>query len=142
MEKINWFPGHMTKALRAMQEEVRNIDAIIYVLDARAPFACLNPAFINILGAKPILYILNKIDMADKNKIKSIKQDFVSENTDVLELNSTASGALKSVSAILNRLCNKQIDRFKKEALIILLEQWLLAFQTQENLLWSTIFAG
>lgn len=115
MEKINWFPGHMTKALRLMQEEASNVDAIIYVLDARAPFACLNPAFATILGNKPILFILNKIDMADNKKIKNIKTSFISENTDVLELNSTASGAIKSVTSILNKLCKKQIDKFRSK---------------------------
>lgn len=115
--KINWFPGHMTKALRMMQEEVKGIDAIIYVLDARAPLACVNPAFVNVVGSKPILYILNKIDLADKAKIQAIKSRFLSESSDVIEMNSTASGALKLVTNSLNKLCEKQIEHFKNKGI-------------------------
>ena len=67
---INWFPGHMAKALRTMQAEIKNIDCVIYVLDSRVPVACLNPEFDKVIKDKPILLVLNKIDMADKNKSK------------------------------------------------------------------------
>ena len=66
MAKINWFPGHMTKALREMAEEVKNVDMVIYVLDARAPKSSLNPEFVTIIGTKPILYVLNKADLVEK----------------------------------------------------------------------------
>ena len=49
---INWFPGHMTKALRTMQAEVKNVDCVVYVLDARAPLACLNPEFDKIIAGR------------------------------------------------------------------------------------------
>ncbi len=113
MEKINWFPGHMTKALRMMQEEVKNVDAIIYVLDARTPLSCVNPAFVDIVGGKPILFIFNKIDLADIAKVKELKKRFKFANSDILDLNSTASGALKSVTNSLNKLCQAQINKFK-----------------------------
>ena len=58
---IQWFPGHMTKALRMMEKEIKVVDAIIYVLDARAPFSCVNPKLNNLVEGKPIIYILNKI---------------------------------------------------------------------------------
>lgn len=115
MAKINWFPGHMAKALRMMQEEVKNIDAIIYVLDARAPLACINPSFIRIIEDKPVLFILNKIDLADNTKIKELKNEILTKNSDILELNSTASGALKAITNSLNKLCEKQIERFKNK---------------------------
>ena len=52
---INWFPGHMTKALRTMQKEIKNIDCVVYVVDARAPFACLNPEFDKLIAGKATL---------------------------------------------------------------------------------------
>lgn len=115
MEKINWFPGHMKKALRMMEQEVKSIDSVIYVLDSRAPFACLNPEFVRIVGNKPILYVLNKIDMADIEKIKQLKRNFPGENCLVMELNSTASGALKKVEIALTSLCRDQIEKFKNK---------------------------
>ncbi|MDD4110466.1 MAG: ribosome biogenesis GTPase YlqF [Clostridia bacterium] len=117
MEKINWFPGHMAKAIRMMQEEVKSVDAIIYVLDARAPLACVNPSFISVIGNKPILYVLNKIDLADITKIRKVEGVFRSENSNFLEMNSSASGALKKVTNALNELCKKQIDKFKNKGI-------------------------
>ena len=115
MEKINWFPGHMQKALRMMEAEVKNVDAVIYVLDSRAPFACLNPEFVRIIGEKPILYVLNKIDLADAKKLGQVKQNLPGQNKNVIELNSTASGALKLVSSSLTNLCKEKIEKFKNK---------------------------
>lgn len=115
MNKINWFPGHMKKALEEMQAEVKNVDAVIYVLDARAPKACLNPSFVRIIGTKPILFVLNKCDLADEKKVKEFSQTLRSENIKCLMLNSTASGALNKVTNALNELCNSQIERFKNK---------------------------
>ena len=115
MNKINWFPGHMKKALEEMQAEVKNVDAVIYVLDARAPKACLNPSFVRIIGTKPILFVLNKCDLADEEKVKEFSQTLRSENIKCLMLNSTASGALNKVTNALNELCNNQIERFKNK---------------------------
>ena len=115
MNKINWFPGHMKKALQEMQAEVKNVDAVIYVLDARAPKACLNPSFAKIIGNKPILYVLNKSDLADEAKIQTFSKTLITENSKVLILNSTMSGAVGKVSSALNELCKNQIERFKKK---------------------------
>lgn len=115
MNKINWFPGHMKKALEEMQAEVKNVDAVIYVLDARAPKACLNPSFVRIIGTKPILFVLNKCDLADENKVKDFSQSLKCENAKCLMLNSTASGALNKVTNALNELCKCQIERFKNK---------------------------
>lgn len=115
MNKINWFPGHMKKALEEMQAEVKNVDAVIYVLDARAPKACLNPSFVKIIGNKPILFILNKCDLADEQKVKEFAQNLISESSKCLLLNSTASGALNKVTNALNELCKNLIERFKNK---------------------------
>lgn len=113
MEKINWFPGHMQKALRMMEAEAKNVDALIYVLDARAPLACLNPEFVRIIGSKPILFVLNKIDLADEKKIKEIKTKLPGENKLVVELNSTSSGAINLVTNSLNLLCKQTIEKYR-----------------------------
>ena len=65
MKRIQWFPGHMTKAMRMMEKEVSLADGIIYVLDARCPASTFNPKLLGIAGGKPVLYILNKADLAD-----------------------------------------------------------------------------
>ena len=62
---IQWFPGHMTKAMRDMEEKRELCDGVICVLDARAPAATLNKNLKKVFGEKPILYLLNKADLAD-----------------------------------------------------------------------------
>jgi ribosome biogenesis GTPase A len=62
---IQWFPGHMAKTLRMMEEEIRNVDACLILLDARIPLSSLNPEIERIAARKPRLYILNKADLAD-----------------------------------------------------------------------------
>lgn len=65
MKNIQWFPGHMTKAMRDMEAKRDLCDGVICVLDARAPIATYNKNLKKIFGEKPILYVLNKADLAD-----------------------------------------------------------------------------
>ena len=76
---IQWYPGHMSKALKMMKNEIKNVDAIIYVLDSRAPFSCVNPKFAEIVKDKPIIYVFNKYDMADPQKITEWMKYFTKE---------------------------------------------------------------
>ncbi len=97
---IQWFPGHMTKALRMMDENVKIIDAIGYVLDARAPLSCFNPSFDKIIGDKPCVFILNKCDLADSEKVKLWCDWFSKNDMAYVKVTATASAeAGKIVSA-------------------------------------------
>lgn len=62
---IQWFPGHMAKTLRMMEKEIRNVDCVLQILDARIPLSSLNPEIERITSGKPHLYLLNKSDLAD-----------------------------------------------------------------------------
>ena len=62
---IQWFPGHMTKTLRLMEKDIRNVDAVLQLLDARIPRSSLNPEIARITAGMPHLYVLNKADLAD-----------------------------------------------------------------------------
>ena len=70
--KINWFPGHMHKALKEIKEELKKVDVVLYVLDARIPLSSLNPKLDELAENKPVLFILNKIDMADEERVKAL----------------------------------------------------------------------
>ena len=65
MKTIQWFPGHMAKAVRMMEEQLRLCDAVLFVLDARAPASSYNARLADMAGGKPVLYLLNKGDLAD-----------------------------------------------------------------------------
>ena len=78
MKNIQWFPGHMTKAMRDMEKKRDLCDGVICVLDARAPIATVNKNLKKIFGEKPILYVLNKADLADNNKVDAFLKFFES----------------------------------------------------------------
>lgn len=103
MSVIQWYPGHMTKALREMEENVKKVDAVIYVLDSRAVEACINPKFEKIIGNKPVLYVFNKADTVEKNHLKEWLNYFDSLGRAHVAANS-ASG--RESAAILNGLKN------------------------------------
>lgn len=81
----------MTKAMRMMQENVKLVDAIGYVLDARAPSACFNPGFEKIVGNKPCVFILNKCDLADTAKVAKWCDYFAQKGMPFVKVTATAS---------------------------------------------------
>lgn len=96
---IQWFPGHMTKALRMMEENAKIVDAVGYVLDARAPLACFNPSFTKIVGNKPCVFILNKCDLADPNKVYAWCNYFESRGDAYVKVTATASAEAGKITA-------------------------------------------
>lgn len=123
---IQWFPGHMNKALKMMQEEVKKVDAVIYVLDSRAPFSCVNPKFTNIIGDKPIIYVFNKADIADMEKIREWVKYFSKENTCCIVLNSTASGSSTKIVTALKDLLKDRIEKYAKKDVTLILRAMIV----------------
>ena len=66
---IQWFPGHMTKAIRMMEENLRLVDALIYVIDSRAVFSSNNPLFDKLIAGKRVLYVFNKCDLVEESDL-------------------------------------------------------------------------
>lgn len=116
--KINWFPGHMTKALRMMESEIKNIDAVIYVLDARAPYSCFNPSFEKIVGNKPILYVLNKADLCEKKDIDLWLRYFSKNNNKAIALNSVKSGNKKEILDSIKHLCKDKVLKYETKGIL------------------------
>jgi len=92
---IQWFPGHMTKALREMEKEIKNVDLIFYCLDARAPMSCLNPKLSTLAKDKKIIYVLNKADLVQPNDLAKFKNLLNKQNSVAVSLNSTESNSTK-----------------------------------------------
>lgn len=113
---INWFPGHMTKALRLIEENVKLVDIICYVLDARAPLACINPKIDSIVGEKPIIYILNKSDLADNTKTNKWIEYFNGKNS-AISLDATKQLSAKLLINQLNNVKVARIDKFKNKGI-------------------------
>lgn len=117
---INWFPGHMTKSLRMMENEVKNVDIIIYLLDARAPMSCFNPKFKDLIGNKAVLYVLNKYDLADDKKTDEFIEKIKADTFIAIKLNAGKSGAGKIIEPILKTLIADKINKFKDKGINLL----------------------
>lgn len=111
--KINWFPGHMNRALKDISENLKKVDVVTYILDARIPISSLNPTLSKITENKPVLYILNKIDMADEKRVKTILPKFKTKNSDYLLFNSTLSGKSDVILSKIKNLAHEKIERYK-----------------------------
>ena len=131
--KINWFPGHMTKALRTMEKEIKTIDFVIYVLDARAPLASVNPKFQELVGGKPIIYVLNKIDLADDSVTDQFRKYFCSSNSTCLALNCTQSGIISKIESVAKTLCSAKIDKYRAKGLTAILRCMVLGVPNSGN---------
>lgn len=117
---INWFPGHMTKSLRMMESEVKNVDIIIYLLDARAPISSFNPKFKNITKDKSILYILNKYDLADDKKTDKFIEELKNDGFVAIKLNASVSGSSKIIEPILKSISSNKIEKFGLKGITML----------------------
>ena len=118
--KINWFPGHMNSALVMMEKELKNVDLIIYVLDSRAPFSCLNPSFDKIASKRPVIYVLSKVDLADEVTTQKFKNYFAKkENSACITVNSTVSGSAKAIKTLMKSMLTKKAEWNKRKGLNI-----------------------
>lgn len=111
---IQWFPGHMTKALRMMEKELKVVDVIVYVLDSRAPFSCVNPKLNNFVENKPVIYVFNKTDLADEKKVEGWMKYF-SNKGKCIKLNSVQSGTAKKIENTILELMKDKINRKKEK---------------------------
>ena len=110
---IQWFPGHMTKALRMMEANVGIVDIVGYVLDARAPMSCFNPSFEKIIGNKPCLFILNKCDLADKSKVDLWCNYFAQSGIKYVKVTATASAEASKITSAFGEIAKGLKDKLR-----------------------------
>ncbi len=97
--QIQWYPGHMAKARRQLSEQLRRVDAVIELCDARLPFSSRNPDLSALLGSKKRLLILNKADLADENETKRWLSQFAGE-CEAMAFNAARGNAKDAVRRI------------------------------------------
>ena len=112
MAVINWYPGHMTKSIRMIEENIRLIDVLIYVLDARAPKSCINPDFARYIEKLPVVYVLNKSDLADDEETLKWAKFLSGVKSEAVVVNSTVSKSTASVLSIIKKLCGEKIRKY------------------------------
>ena len=112
-----WYPGHMTKARRMMQEDIKLIDLVIELVDARVPLSSRNPDMDELGKNKSRLILLNKADLADKSANKKWTDFFQQKGYYVQEVDSRSGAGMKAISAIIQEACKEKIERDRKRGI-------------------------
>ena len=123
---INWFPGHMSKTLREMQNNSKLCDCFVYVLDARCPISCINPEFVKVCRDKPIIFVLNKADLVDSADIKRFKEHFNSLGHECVSLNATVSGNAKIIINAIRKVFAERLQRNRERQVTFVLRAMVL----------------
>ena len=117
MATIQWFPGHMSKARRQVQENLKHVDFVTILVDARLPLSSQNPMLTKIVGDKPKLLILNKADLADSNRTKEWRSYFEGQGIKTLVINSKEQSTVKLVTDAAKSLMADKIQRLRERGI-------------------------
>ncbi len=115
---FQWYPGHMTKAKRAMQEDIKLIDVVIELVDARIPFSSKNPDINSLAQNKSRILLLNKSDMADPAVMKHWIHYYEQQGYLAMAINSKKRNELKQVHALIQKACKEKIERDRKRGIL------------------------
>ncbi len=120
LKKMNyqWYPGHMTKARRMMQENIKLIDLVIELVDARIPLSSRNPDIDGLAGNKSRILLLNKADLADAEYNKKWGAYFKEKGLHVVEINSKSGAGIKMIHGTVQEACREKIERDKKRGIV------------------------
>lgn len=115
---FQWYPGHMTKAKRMMQENIKLIDIVVELVDARIPFSSKNPDIDELAKNKYRLVLLNKTDLADPKKTDIWAQYFESKGFAVAKINSKTGAGVKGIQGLIQEACKEKIERDRKRGIL------------------------
>ncbi|NLM44187.1 MAG: ribosome biogenesis GTPase YlqF [Clostridiales bacterium] len=115
---IQWYPGHMVKAKRKIREELKLVDIVIELLDARIPISSRNPDVDVIVGDKKRIVALNKSDMADPSTNLKWKKYFEKKGIPAILVNSIKGTGIKEIFAVSKELMKDEIEKLQKKGLL------------------------
>lgn len=118
MIDIQWFPGHMNKTLREIEEMQKRVDFVLYVLDSRAPFSCLNPELFSAVGNKPIIFVLTKKDMASPQETAKWITHFSKNGNLALSIDATKNNCVNLLVSCVEKLLAEKLERDKKKGIV------------------------
>ncbi|MGT2925586.1 ribosome biogenesis GTPase YlqF [Streptococcus cuniculipharyngis] len=117
MANIQWFPGHMSKARRQVQENLKFVDFVTILVDARLPLSSQNPMLTKIVGDKPKLLVLNKADLADSSQTKEWRHYFEQAGIRTLAINSKEQVTVKKITEAAKLLMADKITRLRERGI-------------------------
>lgn len=112
---INWYPGHMKKTKEEIQNNLKLVDIILEIIDARIPESSRNPMLAEIIGQKPRIIIMNKSDLADEEMNKAWVNKFRNENTKALLMNSKEKINVNKIYQIAKEELKEKFDKNKEK---------------------------
>ncbi|MBR5508042.1 MAG: ribosome biogenesis GTPase YlqF [Clostridia bacterium] len=115
---IQWFPGHMTKAIRMMEDNLKLIDIVVELVDARLPISSRNPKVDELVGKKPHLIVLNKSDIADQNVTKLWEEYFSEKGLSAVSVSSTSGKNFNFIFDKCRALLKDKIEKDKEKGII------------------------
>ncbi|MEG0238279.1 MAG: ribosome biogenesis GTPase YlqF [Clostridium sp.] len=115
---INWFPGHMKKTQREIKDNLKLVDAVIEIRDARIPRSSANPDIETLIGDKPRLILLNKSDLTESRVTKEWMKDLTKGNVSAIEVNCLKGIGLQKIKPALNELLKEKHDRLRSKGLV------------------------
>ena len=114
---VQWYPGHMTKAKRQMQEDLKLIDLIIELVDARVPMSSRNPDIDKLGQNKSRLILLNKADLADERQNEAWKEFFETKGFHVVKVDSRNGSGMKAIQNVIQEACREKIERDRRRGI-------------------------
>ena len=115
---FQWYPGHMTKARRMMQENIKLIDLIIELVDARIPLSSRNPDIDELGKNKARLILLNKADLAEDRRNDEWLEYFKGKGYSAVKVNSKKGGGIKSIQSVIQEACREKTERDRKRGIL------------------------
>ena len=111
-KQIQWFPGHMAKTQRLISENLKNVDVVIEILDARIPYSSRNPVISKLCAHKPVIILLNKASLADPKITKYWAEKYTDENTVCIETDCITGKGVENIPAAIKKLLSDKIERY------------------------------
>ena len=115
---INWFPGHMRKTQREIKENLKLVEAVIEIRDARIPRSSANPDIEKLCGNKPRLILLNKSDLTESRVTREWMKELSKENVKAIEVNCLKGKGLNQIKPALEELLKEKLERYKAKGLV------------------------
>ncbi len=117
-QSIQWFPGHMAKTRRLITENLKNVDAVIELLDARIPYSSRNPEIKKLCAGKPSIILLNKASLADPTVTRYWTQQYTNDHTICIETDCITGMGLSQIAPSLRKLCEEKLERYEQKGMV------------------------
>ena len=115
---INWFPGHMRKTQREIKENLKLVEAVIEIRDARIPRSSANPDIEKLCGNKPRLILLNKSDLTESRVTREWMKELSKDNVKAIEVNCLKGKGLNQIKPALEEILKEKLERYKAKGLV------------------------